>query len=472
MNKRDGVLGKKIAILLPNPCNPDYRVIKHAETFAAAGYEVRLYCRGLPDLPAEETINGITYVRKPITAASFSAQVLDLMAKKLGFKGTSGKGKVRRVEFTNTQPRIWGALWAPIRYASYAAEIVLTLFRRTLRYLVSLLSKILIRRFFYRYQHLAFSWTFEEAIVAWKPDIIHCNDWQTLHLGTLAKIRVGSKVVFDSHELETHRNPPLPPARKRWMERYERNHFENCDLITTVCDSIAEYLKSHYNIEQPLVVENAPFKVIPAGNETVARWGRTPVTSTLRSESGFSETDFILVVVGNVTINRGIETVIDAVDKLPPNVKLTLLGKALPAFKEKVTAQINGLGIGDRIRFLQPVNPTAVVPFLQTADLGVIPLIPATLSYEYALPNKLFECAFAGLPIVASNTSEVLRVLNEYGLGETYQAGDSSALVELVMKHYRMWEATGSIRADQSAFIDTFCFEKRVQKVVDALGRL
>ncbi|OJI91931.1 hypothetical protein LY10_04259 [Planktotalea frisia] len=63
----------KIAVVVPNPCDPDYRVVKQAETLAQAGYEVRVFCtkpRG-SDLPDLEIINGVEYVRRswgPIAA--------------------------------------------------------------------------------------------------------------------------------------------------------------------------------------------------------------------------------------------------------------------------------------------------------------------------------------------------------------------------------------------------------------------
>lgn len=63
--------GRKVAMLLPNPCNPDYRVIKHAEFFARKGYNVRVYCRWAEGLPFKQVINDVTYIRRPITGKSF-----------------------------------------------------------------------------------------------------------------------------------------------------------------------------------------------------------------------------------------------------------------------------------------------------------------------------------------------------------------------------------------------------------------
>ncbi|WP_316862995.1 hypothetical protein [uncultured Cohaesibacter sp.] len=70
---------KRIAILLPNPCNPDYRVIKWAKLMAAEGHDVRLFCRHQGQIPAREEIDGITFIRKEISPRTF----LKLKAKSL-----------------------------------------------------------------------------------------------------------------------------------------------------------------------------------------------------------------------------------------------------------------------------------------------------------------------------------------------------------------------------------------------------
>lgn len=58
-------MAKKIAMLVSNPCDPDYRVHKEAESLVQAGFEVRVYCTWRPKLgiPVFETLNGVTYVR-------------------------------------------------------------------------------------------------------------------------------------------------------------------------------------------------------------------------------------------------------------------------------------------------------------------------------------------------------------------------------------------------------------------------
>ena len=56
----------RIAMMVSNPCSPDFRVNKQAESLARAGYEVRVFCTWKPGLgiPVHEVINGVTYVRR------------------------------------------------------------------------------------------------------------------------------------------------------------------------------------------------------------------------------------------------------------------------------------------------------------------------------------------------------------------------------------------------------------------------
>lgn len=66
MQQPDQSQPKRIAMLVSNPCSPDFRVNKQAESLAQAGYEVRVFCTWKPGLgiPIYERINGVTYVRR------------------------------------------------------------------------------------------------------------------------------------------------------------------------------------------------------------------------------------------------------------------------------------------------------------------------------------------------------------------------------------------------------------------------
>jgi glycosyltransferase involved in cell wall biosynthesis len=46
---------------------------------------------------------------------------------------------------------------------------------------------------------------------------------------------------------------------------------------------------------------------------------------------------------------------------------------------------------------------------------------PTCLSYEYSLPNKLFESIHAGIPVLATRLVDAAALVDEYGVGETVE---------------------------------------------------
>lgn len=325
-------------------------------------------------------------------------------------------------------------------------------------------------RYLFRFQHDAFLSTFKDDLLEWQPDVVHCNDWQTLSLGALAKSEIGSKVIFDSHELETHRNPPLPKNRKLWMERYEEKYLHKCDFVTTVCEPISEYLGKHYDIERPLIVYNAPIQ--PNPYPAHEDWGRLTYGSDVRREAELSEYDFLLVSVGNVTVNRGIENILEALVELPENIHLAIVGKVTPQFRELLDGLIDLYHLHTRVHFIPPVNPTSVVDFIKTADAGIISIIPKTLSYDYALPNKLFECTFAGLAIIASDTQEIKRKVIEYDLGEVYDSDNIDELRDAVIKVYDNSKSKGYKKPVHRSFAKDHNFEACAEQILKRINEV
>jgi glycosyltransferase involved in cell wall biosynthesis len=326
-----------------------------------------------------------------------------------------------------------------------------------------------IRALFYRFQHLAFQFAFEDQLQDWKPDVVHCNDWQSLALGSHIKRKLGSYLIFDSHELETHRNPPLTRARRRWMQAYEQRHFKQCDLITTVGPTIARYLAKAYKIEEPLVVYNAPIDDKARRPLAFERWGRSPNQGDLRSEIGIAGHSVLLVAVGKVTLNRGLETAIEALGLLPDHVNLALLGGGTDSFLSYLKRFVEDRGHESRVHFVEPVNPYCVTEFVACADLALVPLRPLTLSYELTLPNKLFECAFAGLPIIASDSYELNRFVERHRLGVTFPADDAFALAEAIGSLIET-KPVPAAAEDLKRFRQTYGFETCAAPVLDKIA--
>ena len=72
--------------------------------------------------------------------------------------------------------------------------------------------------------------------------------------------------------------------------------------------------------------------------------------------------------------------------------------------------------------------------FLSNCDVGVIPMSGDSW---VGLPNKLFDYAKAGLPVVSSLDGETAAILGRYACGAAYRAGDPGSLAEAIGRALR-----------------------------------
>ena len=71
----------------------------------------------------------------------------------------------------------------------------------------------------------------------------------------------------------------------------------------------------------------------------------------------------------------------------------------------------------ENIHFHDPVDSDSLSGFTGSADLGICLIEDLCLSYRFCLPNKFFEYAMAGLPILASDLPEMRKLVEEYDCG-------------------------------------------------------
>lgn len=342
----------RIVVLVSNPCTGDARVIKMARAAAAAGHEVHVLATMAPNASAYEKVDGVNY---------------------------------HRLEFRPGQ----------MLTASGPLKLLQRLNRRIAGKIVRTISPYLKYRLFEK--------IFAATAAGLRPDIVHAHDLICLPAGHAAAQQAGAKLVYDAHELELHRNPPLPFLQRRMVGYVERKFARDANVVITVGKLVAGELAKHLERNDIHVIYNNP--VIE------------PCKNSIRADLRIDDQVPLVVYVGKVAEGRGTSKVLELLPQIPGAV-LAAVGPCDARTRKELEAYALKNDLAKRFCILPPVPNEQVVDYIRGADVGIISVEPVTLSYQYSMPNKLFEMSFADVPIVSNKLDEIEMFLDRFGNGE------------------------------------------------------
>jgi glycosyltransferase involved in cell wall biosynthesis len=138
-------------------------------------------------------------------------------------------------------------------------------------------------------------------------------------------------------------------------------------------------------------------------------------SAELREQCGIGPHDHLLLA--SSTISSGFEPIVEALAMLPDNVHLATLGTIVREYRPKVDSLVERLNLSDRVHFFDPVPYQRLTAVSSGASLGLMAIDPSLTNDRVSLPNRLFDCIAAGLPIVTPDVPDIARIVRERRLG-------------------------------------------------------
>lgn len=248
---------------------------------------------------------------------------------------------------------------------------------------------------------VSFAWQALALARRERPTLVHANDWNTMWCGIAIKLTCRARLVYDSHELWADRNGRW--EWRPWLLASEALFVRVADAVLTASPGYADALARRYRVARPTIVRNIPD--VPSAAACEPR--RPPC----------------VVYVGGLMPGRGLEQTIDAL-ALTESIRLRMVGPGAASYRTSLVQRAQAAGVADRVQLEPPVPPAYVPALLGSAMAGLCLIQPLCRSYELTLPNKLFEYAAAGVPVLASDLPVIAAVVREHGLGEVVPAND------------------------------------------------
>jgi glycosyltransferase involved in cell wall biosynthesis len=187
----------------------------------------------------------------------------------------------------------------------------------------------------------------------------------------------------------------------------------------------------------------------------------------LRAILGLTAQDRLCVVVGNWKPGMAIAIAADALALLPSQFRLAFVGHGYAEQAQRLRLH----PAAARLHFGHYTEPNRVVPFISSADIGLVIYTPYSENYQCALPNGFFQTIAAGLPLVRMPLPEIEATIAGRAIGICLARSDSPTLARALL---RCAERPETFRSNAAVLARTLRWElegRRLQELVaDLLG--
>ncbi len=242
-------------------------------------------------------------------------------------------------------------------------------------------------------------------VVAWpiRPSLIHCHDTPLLPMGVLLAWVFGGKVIYDAHELESDKNGQsgLMSTVTRLVEKA---CWSGVNGFISVSNSILRWYEQNFSVKASALLLNSP--IISVSHSSVGNSRYFHDLYKIPNES------LLFVYLGLFVPGRGIEKLLQVFSDNKVTAHVVFVGRGPQRTLIEQYASIHS-----NVHVHDAVPHGQVVELVRSADYGLCMVENVSLSDYYSLPNKLFEYAFAGVPVLASNFPDMSELIDQYGLG-------------------------------------------------------
>ncbi len=295
------------------------------------------------------------------------------------------------------------------------------------------------------------------------PAFVYAADLNCLRAGYRVSRRAGVPFLYDSHEyfLSRAEHQWMHWSRRvvdRWLcRRLERTHFPKIETTIGVSQSIVDAFKERSPNGSYLCVRNLPMH--GSGPPPLER------TSLIVDQLGLEPSTRIALYIGFITGGRGITELIESARYLPEGVIVALLGGGRQLEEQQEFART--LGVDHKVRFLGQVPQSDVLRYAAAADCGVSLIQPTCLSYEWSLPNKIFQYIHGGLPVLCSDFPDMGDVVRRWDVGAVVDPTDSRAIADAIVRLVSDPDRLARMRANcRAAVEEELNWDRERQKIL------
>jgi len=252
-------------------------------------------------------------------------------------------------------------------------------------------------------------------------DVIIASDLYSLFPIVLKKNNC--RIIYDSREIYTRLSAHVKnPIKNKIISLVESFCIKKINKIIVTAKSDLDYLKKTYskNKISYKIIYNYPLKSFVKLN-----------SNFFRNNLNIDKKDIILLYQGVLQKNRGIIQLIKIIKKTRNTTGVIIGGGE---YKKTIQHYIKKNNLRSCVHLLPAMPYPKLLKITSSADIGVALINPNSLSNQLALPNKFFEYAVSGLPILVSSLPNIKKYILKYNLGWFIDHDDLQGQINIIKR--------------------------------------
>ena len=251
-------------------------------------------------------------------------------------------------------------------------------------------------------------------------DVIHAHDWLVAYAAKTLKNSYGTPLVSTIHATEAGRNSGIHNEVQRYINDTEwLLTYESSEVIVN-----SKYMKNE--LQRLFGLPYEKINVVANGINSTTYSGVEKDYEFRRQYAADNEK--IILFMGRLVYEKGVQHLISAMPKILSGYKdskLIIAGKG--GMIDELKAQVNSMGLHDKVYFTGYMNAKQVSKMYRCADVSVFPS-----TYE-PFGIVALEAMLAGVPVVVSDVGGLNEIV-EHGVdGMKSYAGNPNSLADSIL---------------------------------------
>ena len=251
-------------------------------------------------------------------------------------------------------------------------------------------------------------------------DVIHAHDWLVAYAAKTLKASYGIPLVSTIHATEAGRNGGIREEQQKYINDTEwMLTYESSEVIVN-----SNYMKSELQRLFGLPFEK--INVVPNG-VSPSNFTVNERDYDFRRQYAM-DNEKIILFMGRLVYEKGVQHLIGAMPKILENyhdAKLIIAGKG--GMLGELQAEVNSLGLGNKVYFTGHLTPKQVQQMYKCADVAVFPS-----TYE-PFGIVAIEAMLSGVPTVVTDIGGLNEIVEHGITGMKSYAGNSNSLADSIL---------------------------------------